>query len=231
MKISEEATQAAKAHAIAAYPQEACGIIVDGQYVKIENISQEPEAGFEMDERTWQDYKVEAVIHSHSPKYKLEPSASDMLHQISSNVPWGIILSDGKEVSNILWWGDFVLDQPLVGRTFIHGVTDCYSAIRAWYWQNRQIKLKDFPRQDLWWKNSENLYVENFSKAGFREIEQSEATVGDVVLINFRSEVPNHGGVLIEDGLLYHHLQNRLSNREPIGRWNSLITKWLRYEG
>src|SRR6185503_12609613 len=196
-----------------AYPQEACGIIVDGQYVPIQNVAKDPEENFEMPDETWTYYKIQAVVHSHSAKkHKLEPSSADISAQMASNVPWGIILTDGETSSNILWFGDHTLDEPLIGRNFVHGVTDCYSAIRSWYWQNKHIKLTDQPRDDQWWKNSKDLYTENFKRAGFKEIEEYEAKVGDVVLINFRSSVPNHGGVLIEDGLLYHHLQNRLSN-------------------
>jgi cell wall-associated NlpC family hydrolase len=154
-----------------------------------------------------------------------------MQHQIATAVPWGITRTDGVAASPIMWWGDHRLDDPLLGRSFIHGVTDCYGAIRAWRWQTLQQKLIDIPRDDQWWSDGGDLYNESFVRVGYRAISESEAQVGDLALINFRSKVPNHGGTLLEDGLLYHHLQNRLSCREPIGRWRSMISKWLRYEG
>jgi proteasome lid subunit RPN8/RPN11 len=223
---------AARLHAVAEFPKESCGIVVGGVYVPISNVAADPVADFEMPIDTWTVHgEVQAVIHSHGPAFELAPSANDMQHQIASDVPWGITRTDGVGASPVMWWGNHRLDDPLLGRTFIHGVNDCYGAIRSWRWQNRQIKLIDLPRDDQWWRDGYDLYRENFTRAGYREIGASEAAVGDVALLAFRSKVPNHGGTLVEDGLFYHHLQNRLSCREPLGRWQSMITHWLRYEG
>ena len=127
--------------------------------------------------------------------------------------------------------GDHRLGDSLVGRVFIHGVTDCYGLIRSWYWQERHVKLPEFPRDHEWWKDGGNLYEEGFGPAGFRIVAAQDAVTGDVALINFRSKVPNHGGVLLDGGLLLHHLMGRKSVREPVGRWTPMISKWLRYEG
>lgn len=221
----------ARAHAIAEFPKESCGIVSGGAYHPIDNIADDPKRDFAMPLSTWIDHEVEGVIHSHGPEFSASPSANDMIHQMAANVPWGITRTDGVAATPVLWWGDFRLDDPLIGREFYHGVLDCYAAIRAWRWQTHQIKLPEFPRDPLWWDNGLDLYSEGFAKAGYRVISESEAKVGDVALINFRSKVPNHGGTLVEDGLLYHHLQNRLSCREPIGRWRLMISRWLRHEG
>lgn len=230
--FAPEIENAARAHAVAQFPKESCGIVVNGQYIQIPNIAENPETDFAMPQDTWAAHgEVEAVVHSHTPAFGIRPSANDMVHQIASDVPWGITVTDGNTATKVLWWGDFVLDQPLLGRQFVHGVTDCYSAIRAWRWQSCGIKIPDFPRDEAWWEKGLDLYNEGFRKAGYRVIAADEAKVGDVALINFRSKVPNHGGTLVEDGLLYHHLQNRLSCREPLGRWVPMISKWLRHEG
>lgn len=229
--FGHEVDAAARAHAVADFPRESCGIVVEGKYLPIANIAAKPD-DFEMPAETWTEHgTVQAVIHSHRPEFGLRPSARDMQHQISTAVPWGITVADGDHATKILWWGDFRLDDTLLGRHFVHGVTDCYSAIRSWRWQTLGIKIPDFPRDDLWWENGGDLYSQGFAKAGYREITRDEAKVGDVALINFRSKVPNHGGTLVEDGLFYHHLQNRLSCREPLGRWLQMISIWLRYEG
>lgn len=228
-----EVDAAARAHALRAFPNESCGIVVGGQYLPLENIAADPKMDFKTADDTWTAHGVvQAVVHSHGPESGPEPTSSDMVRQISTNVPWGITRTDGVAASPVLWWGDFRLEEPLIGRTFVHGVTDCYSAIRAWRWQNKKIKLPDFPRDHFWWdQDGQDLYNTNFAKAGYRIIPASEADVGDVAMITFRSKVPNHGGTLVENGLLFHHLQNRLSCREPVGRWHSMISKWLRYEG
>lgn len=223
---------AARADALARFPHESCGIVVAGEYLPIENVASDPGNHFEMPPATWRDHpRIEAVIHSHGPQHLLAPSADDMRHQIATAVPWGITRCDGVVASSILWWGDFRLDDPLVGREFVHGVTDCYAIIRSWYWQNRQIKLPEFPRDNAWWSQGGDLYNDGFAIAGFRVVPAADAAPGDVPLINFRSKVPNHAGVLIEGGLLLHHLMGRKSVREPVGRWTPMISKWLRYEG
>jgi proteasome lid subunit RPN8/RPN11 len=232
MMFGPDVEAAARSHALAVFPNESCGVVVVNGYVPIANIAADPAKNFQMPADVWTAHGcVQGVIHSHGPESDLAPSANDMQHQIASDVPWGITRTDGVVASPIMWWGNQRLDDPLLGRAFIHGVNDCYGAIRSWRWQNRQIKLVDFPRDDQWWKEGYDLYREGFAKAGYREITESEAAVGDVALITFRSKVPNHGGTLVDDGLFYHHLQNRLSCREPIGRWRSMISHWLRYEG
>jgi proteasome lid subunit RPN8/RPN11 len=232
MIFGKAVDEAARAHALSEFPRESCGVVVNGAYVAVSNIASKPEEDFRMADNTWTLYgAVQGVVHSHGPKDALIPSANDMAHQISTNVPWGIVRVDGVAASKVLWWGDFRLDEPLIGREFVHGITDCYSAIRSWRWQTDKIKLPDFARDWLWWESGADLYEDNFAKAGYRAIKASEASLGDVALINFRSKVPNHAGTLVEDELFYHHLQNRLSCREPLGRWHSMISKWLRYEG
>jgi proteasome lid subunit RPN8/RPN11 len=223
---------AARTHALAEHPKESCGLVVVNGYVPVANVAEDPERHFVMPDDAWTAHgRVQAVIHSHGADAPLAPSADDMQHQIATGVPWAITRTDGVAASPLLWWGDFRLDEPLVGRTFVHGVTDCYGAIRSWMWQRRGVRLMDIPRDHSWWDAGGDLYNENFERAGYRAIPADQAQLGDLALINFRSRVPNHGGVLIEDGLLYHHLMGRLSCREPIGRWRSMITKWLRYEG
>lgn len=230
--FSPDVDAVARMDALTRFPQESCGIVIGGRYLAIENVAVDPGNHFEMPAETWTDHPgIQAVIHSHGPQHLLAPSADDMRHQIASAVPWGITRCDGVTASPILWFGDFRLEEPLVGRDFTHGVTDCYAIIRSWYWQERQVKLPEFPRDHAWWSAGGDLYNDGFGAAGFRVVTAAEVAPGDVPLINFRSKVPNHAGVLLEGGLLLHHLMGRKSAREPVGRWMPLITKWLRYEG
>jgi len=230
--FGEAVESAARADALSRFPRESCGIVVGGAYHAIENVAADPGNHFEMPEGSWTYHPgIEAVIHSHGPQYLLAPSADDMRHQIATAVPWGITRCDGVAASPVLWFGDCRLDDPLVGRDFVHGVTDCYAIIRSWYWQSRQIKLPEFPRDPDWWSRGGDLYNDGFGAAGFRVIPATDAVTGDVPLINFRSSVPNHAGVLLDGGLLLHHLMGRKSVREPVGRWVPMVTKWLRYEG
>ena len=91
--------------------------------------------------------------------------------------------------------------------------------------------LLDFHRSDDWWKRGENLYLDNFAKAGFTQTEQSQLKQGDVILMTINSSVPNHGALYLGDGLILHHVHGRLSTREVFGGYYlKNATHYLRYE-
>lgn len=227
------AITAAKKHAREQYPKESCGFVVDDMYVPLENNAQDPEKAFSIADAEYIKYssKIQAVIHSH-PDGPACPSEADMVGQASMGVPWGIVVINAQQVEEVFWWGEGVETPDLIGRSFRHGVTDCYSLIRDYYLKSKKVKIPDFPRGDSWWVGGgRNLYMDNFEKAGFKRISASEAREGDVFLAQVRSPVYNHGGVLVENGLILHHLHGRLSCREPLVRWQKYITVWLRYVG
>jgi cell wall-associated NlpC family hydrolase len=250
--MTQSVAEAIKADAIARYPHEACGLVVDGTYVPQANKAATPETNFEIDPQVWVTYRgrIEAVVHSHTDAeaWMLEhngryrrppgfspfcPTAEDMRGQRDTAVTWGITVTDGTRASEPFWWDESLLDHALVGRSFIHGVYDCYSLIRAWYWQRRGVVLPDFPRSDGWWSAGQDLYRDNFAVAGFRELRPGETRdVGDVFLANIMTDRPNHGGVYTGNGLGLHHLMGRLSRHEPVTRYEQagFITHWLRYD-
>ncbi len=68
-------------HARDAAPREACGVIAGGQVIRITNVSQQPEAFFEMDVTellaVYRNYAtIEGVYHSH-PGGNPKPSPTD----------------------------------------------------------------------------------------------------------------------------------------------------------
>jgi proteasome lid subunit RPN8/RPN11 len=224
--------EAARAHALREYPRESCGVVRSWKYHPLANVSPEPEESFVLPASALVDfYPVEAVVHSHcAPRHNGNPSAEDMESQIETRVPiYGIVLSDGKDAGGPVWIGDFLLDEPLVGRSFAHGVRDCYSLVRSYYWQERRIKLPEFPRSTGWWRSGVDMYREKFPEAGFARIDAADVAPGDVLLLQIRESVPHHAVVLLADGLILHHLPNRLSRREPIGPWRKYVVDYLRH--
>jgi cell wall-associated NlpC family hydrolase len=120
---------------------------------------------------------------------------------------------------------------PLVGRQWSHGVLDCYAIIRDWYKLERNIELLDFERRDEWWKIGENLYLDNFEKAGFRKTTLDKLQKGDVILMTINSPVPNHGAVYLGDNMILHHVHGRLSTRDIFGGyWLKNAMVYLTYE-
>lgn len=231
--LPPEALRAMREHALAEYPKESCGVVAGLQYIPCRNVAEDPKQHFAIDPH--EVLRVcggdpTAVIHSH-PDGPDHPSKSDMEQQMAMEVPWGIVLTNGKEARDPFWFGDQVPTPPLLMRPFRHGVTDCYSLVRDYFKLERGILLPDFPRDWDWWHNGGDLYREGFRKVGFEAIPEGATGCkpGDCFMAQIMSKVPNHAGVYVGDGLILHHLQNRVSRREPAHNWRKYITLWVRY--
>lgn len=241
---------AAREHAIAAYPNEACGLILkDGSYVALDNVAANPRQQFDCSEGRVPYILagvVASMVHSHpyekTTLYSTEtphdfgPSAHDMVQQIADGFPWGVIATNGIISSPVLFWGETIEPVALRGRQFRHGPTgtdgkgDCYALIKDYYKQELNIVLPEGPRDYEWWVHNENLYLDNIMRAGFIVIPSKDAVPGDVFLAQINSAVPNHGGVLLDQGLLLHHLSNRVSREEPLVGWRRHIVTWIRHK-
>lgn len=250
-----EAFEAAKQHARETYPEESCGLIVDGAYVPVPNIAADPSThvtegdctcrlcAFAMHPSTMVTYpNATHVLHSH-PDGQYWPSAADMRGQMASGLAWGVIALDIDRISDPVLWGNVPI-PPIIGRTFLSGVTDCFSLMRDTFrlgkdklaeqgidWPLDPVEIADQPRDDAWWEMGQNLYLDHFSERGFRQVKFEEARPADVFLCMIRSDRYNHGGLLLRNNLILHHLPGRLSRREPAGIWARHAGVWLRYEG
>lgn len=229
--FTADAILAMKRHALADYPRESCGLVVAGTYRPLPNRATDPAARFRIDDGDYLAHAgaIEAIVHSH-PDGPLHPSAADMRGQIDSAVPWAILATDGERCSEPILWGEGVPVPDLIGREFRHGVTDCYALVRDWFQLERGIRLPDFPRDDEWWHDGKNLYLDHFADVGFSVVRSGEALTGDVALMTVLSPVPNHAGVVIDGDMLLHHLPRRLSRREPFGPWHRQIVHILRHK-
>lgn len=223
----------AKEHGLNAYPKEACGVVIDDEYIPCDNVAYDPKSDFIIDPKDYLSIKlgnktIQAVIHSHTNGLH-QPSKADMEKQIQMKIPWGIILATKDSVTDILWFGDQVPIRDLVGRPFIHGVYDCYALARDWFRIQKNILLPNYPRHDQWWGKGEDMFTQFFLDAGFYEIHKPK-NVGDIIIGKIMGKVPNHCAIYIGDGLILHHLSKRLSNREPADRWMKFVTMCLRHK-
>ncbi|MFI7904432.1 NlpC/P60 family protein, partial [Acinetobacter baumannii] len=136
---------------------------------------------------------------------------------------------------------------PLVGRNYFHGWQDCYALIRDFYSRELGVELKDFERKDAWWEDKDHpsLYLENYEKAGFFEVDTPQ--YGDMLVCRVgRTEHPNHAVIwlgnngqlkseqteqCIGSSLILHHPYNRKSVREIYGQqWKDRTVKILRHK-
>jgi len=232
--MNERIRREIAAHAEAEFPREACGLLIrlgdTLRYIACRNMSEDNDQ-FILDPRDYAACEragvIEAVVHSH-PNSGPEPSQADRVACEASGLQWHIYSMPEKE------WGfcqPHGYEAPLYGRVWVHGVLDCYSFIRDWYKAQRGIELPDFDRREQWWKKGENIYVENFEKAGFRRITKGGPQPGDVLLMQILSDVPNHGAIYLEGDIIAHHLYNRLSTEEIWGGYyRKHTTHILRHE-
>lgn len=225
------------------YPREAAGLLVrtsDGlTFVPGRNVSAEPERASRLHP---DDYERAAAIgevafhfHSHTNE-PADPSLGDRVMSEKEQLPLVIVSWPAGEVR--LHFPDGYR-APLLGRPFVHGLLDCYTAVRDYFGRKHGIELPDFAREDDWWlplkrvggelrRTAEpgevvappaNLYLDNLAAAGFSRVEGLR--VDDCVLFQLGhgergAEVPpNHAAVYVGDNAIYHHVAKRLSRVQP----------------
>ena len=235
MNLAEGIKDQALAHAKEDFPKEAVGLVhvVKGKnrYFKCRNIAETPDEHFILDP---DDYlkaetkgEITAVVHSH-PKTSPAPSPADMVACEASGLPWFIVNPNTET------WGSYKpngFELPYVGREFSHGIVDCYSLVRDFYKREFNLGLNDYNRRDQWWYKGENMYLDNFAKEGFKEIDISEIGYGDLFLMQLESPVPNHAAIYLDQGIVLHHVQGRLSSRDVYGGYYQKVTaKVLKHE-
>ena len=79
------------------------------------------------------------------------------------------------------------------------------------------IDLPDYEREDDWWHNGQNLYLDLLPQNGFERVDAEDLQEGDVILVCLGSETPNHAAVYIGDQYILHHCPDRLSKRDSYG--------------
>lgn len=223
-------------HAAREAPRECCGlaVVVKGRlrYWPCKNISPDLNQ-FEIDPMDWAAAEdageIVGVCHSHvnvSP----DPSEADRVVCERTAIPWLIVSTPGEALCELKPSGYVA---PLVGRRYTHGILDCYQIVVDHFKRELDIELPHFTRHDNWWIEGENLYVQNFEKAGF--VQMGDGTFNDLqpndcFLMQMGSPVPNHAAVYLGDGIILQHVYGRLSSRDVYGGyWRKATTHVLRH--
>lgn len=235
-----EATRnAVRQHAEAVYPRECCGVVIvrkgRERYVPCENVAATP---FEHFVIKGQDFaaaedqgEVVAIVHSH-PDASADPSEADRVQCETHGLEWHIVSVREGVAGEIVSFKPSGFRAPLVGRSFSHGILDCYTLVQDYYRQEVGIELPYFERRDGWWDiPGVSLYMDNFAACGFVPV-KGPLQVGDVILMQIRSLEPNHAAVYIGDGQILHHFMGRLSSRDVYdGYWQEHTRIAIRYKG
>lgn len=191
-------------HATQQYPNECCGLIVDGAYIACKNIADDPAETFRISHDDWQPADV--VVHSH-PKGQRYLSGADRAAQHKMRCDWWLAVNaDQWELIKYRY-------APLLrGRTFNYGTHDCYGLIEDAY-MLCGIKLMAYERKGEAQEIEDNAFIVNFPKAGFYQVELDAMQPGDVILTSIRGNA-NHASIYLGDEQVLHHPYGGLSRRE-----------------
>ena len=199
-------------HAKKCGENECCGFVIDNKiYMPCTNISPTPTETFEISPDDWIQAEtigeITAIVHSH-PNGLPILSEADQIYQQQTAVDWWLVCDNQIH--------KFRCIKPLLGREFEHGKTDCLTIVRDAY-MLAGIDLPDYERQDDWWHNGQNLYLDLLPKNGFERVDAENLQEGDVILVCLGSETPNHAAVYIGNQYILHHCPDRLSKRDLYG--------------
>ncbi|MGI2201007.1 C40 family peptidase [Shewanella baltica] len=226
-------------HAANCYPNECCGLIIQQGnkpcYVPCDNKATNKADEFVIDPLQYaaieEQGQIIGICHSH-PDASTAPSQRDIAMCEASGLPWHILSWPDGDLRSMVPKGE---RQPLLSRPFVHGVWDCYSCVRDWYHDVQSILLPDFERQDGWWEGEQELYLDNFAKAGFvaqTKINLADLQIGDGILMQIQSQRVNHAAVYVGEGKILHHLYGRLSRYDIYGGyWQRNTRVIVRYQG
>jgi proteasome lid subunit RPN8/RPN11 len=218
------------AHGAAAYPHEACGLLVIvGKKVRVRlcrNINPEPRQRFTL---APEDYAAAADLgelvgawHTH-PDRAAYPSEADRAGCNASGLPYtivSVIRQDGQLVNG----GAHQLEPsdepvPLIGRPYLYGIYDCYTIVRDYFRQEMGIVLSDYSHApENWWKHGGNWFAENFESEGFVALPAgTPPRKHDLFFLQINAPKPNHAGIYLGDDIMLHHCNERLSRRDIYG--------------
>ena len=222
-------------HAKKEDPKESCGLLLNirgkEKYFPCRNLSMNSNQCFILDP---EDYvkadnlgEIIAIVHSH-PTTPPDPSEADRVSCEHSNLKWYIVNPKTET------WGycePCGFKPPLRGRQWVWGLQDCYSLVRDWYKQEKNIELRDWTRPTTPEEFLLNPMFEQCAwRTGFRELRSEEKLInGDLLFMSIGSPGLNHVAIFL-DGDVLHHLADRLSCKEPYSEWLLKCTgKRLRY--
>lgn len=210
-------------------PWEACGVVVNGSFIEIPNRSTDP-GQFSMDRdhyfRATKDGGLEAIVHSH-PYMPAIASQADLAMCETTAVPWLIVSVPTGQWAVIEPTGSYV--APLIGRQWCHGCLDCWGVVRDGFMAFTGKRIPDFNRDWEWWKRGGNTIMENVESAGFVALPQGTPPQHcDIMIMQFRSDVPNHLGLfLMPEATLLHQVTGHPSVRETYGGFFQQCTRFV----
>lgn len=222
-----------RAHFDAEYPREGCGIIgiVKGKkrWFPCKNVA-ESEEDFVMSSEDWFNVKkqadIYAIVHNHINSSN-DASENDINSCNALGVPYYIFTYPDLELNIVEPKQNF---NPLIGREYKFGVSDCFEAMRDWLKSEGIHIPKRAAFEDDWWLKGLDYFTEEIiSEWGFKKVTSPQKN--DLLVFAVESSVGNHCGVYLANDIFFHHAENRLSCRESLYPfWGKHIIGIYRHE-
>ena len=202
-------------------PAEACGLfaIIKGKetFWPCKNLAEGKFEFFILDPDDWADCEdtgeIIGVIHSH-PVGAATPSDTDRAACEHLGYPYYIysIQHDHWESFEPSGWKA----PSLIGRRFIWGKYDCWSIISDWYYETKNIKLKEWQRPKRIKDFLQNLLFEKgLPITGFKKQETNDdIQIGDVLLFQSITGNLDHVALYLGDNMILNHNIKSLSCRQ-----------------
>ena len=225
-------------HILNTFPEEMCGIIVEGDFIPLQNIAENKEETFKIDTKELIPFlgKIEFIVHSHCQNENTPlhfdirtPSLNDVKGQKLSGVPWLIYGTEGETVTEPLKLPR-TPSRDYEGRPLIWYISDCYNLVQDYYRYELNIILKDHDikqeAKDL--VNAARNLEKNGLNLEFTLIPETlDFRNGDVLVLN--NSIPGvHLGVYHE-GYIIH--QDDISIKHPLAYFIGRILGTFRYAG
>lgn len=220
------------AHAEKEYPKEACGAIVKigkaKKYIACINVADEKHQEDEFVISAEQYAEIEdmgevlAIVHSH-PDSTTAPSLRDRAVCSAMGIPWIICSWPDGDVRILL-----PEQMPLLGRPFCHGTDwDCWGQIRDYYSQKLNIILNRYEHNSYWWEEGKDFYTDNYEKEGFVKVTDGTLKKHDLIIMQIRAKVPNHGAIYVGNNMIQHHLYGKPARQDVYGGYWAEKTSFI----
>lgn len=113
----------------------------------------------------------------------------------------------------------------MIGLPYKPEVNDCFQNVRRRY-ADLGINITDYAFPSDFWEYGDSMYERLFEREGFYKVDSDDwvPQENDVLLVQGSLQVsfPTHAGVIVENGKISHHYNNRLSELSDFkGAWRN----------
>jgi proteasome lid subunit RPN8/RPN11 len=226
--------ESVKKHFIECYPEEGVAILLKSGLIHFpDNIHESPQNYFRICPIQYNELSksVAGLLHSHPDVNQVTgidlrtPSPNDCTNQIMLDVPWGIMSVTEDLVCSELLWFPVSPDEPLYERQFIHGVTDCFSFIQAYYWQTKGVLIPRTAGHN-WANPLDNSLAQAILDCPLvEEIPIEDMVEGTLLAIADSTGHVCHFMINIGKGKVAHQAVGKYSCIEPIRKYRKFIAR------